>query len=153
MQLTISTKIPGSSEKVFAYLVDFSNNKEWQSGIDSIEWTSPPPIQVGSTYRQQMDYKGVVTSYEVTELRPGYAITVKSQPGAAIPTTVTRTVEHLDQSNCRVRVDVVAELKGWRRLTTPLLRRTVRRSIESDYRSLERLFEDAAEGEADPDRD
>ncbi len=141
-KLTITSRIPASAETVFDYLVDFSNNKEWQSGIDSIEWTSPPPIEVGSTYRQKMKYKGVVTSYEVTELRPGYSITVKSQPGAAIPTTVTRTVEKLDPSTCRVRVDVVGELKGFRRVTTPLLKRTVRRAIQADYRALRRLFEE-----------
>ena len=147
--LTVTTRIPASAEAVFDYLVDFSNNKEWQSGIDSIEWTSPPPIQVGSTYRQKMTYKGVVTLYEVTALRPGSAITVKSQPGAAIPTTVTRTVQKLDASNCRVSVDVVGELKGLRRITTPLLRRTVRRSIEADYKRLKLQMEAAGD---DPPR-
>lgn len=141
MKLLVTTKIAAPAEKVFDYLVDFSNNKDWQSGIASIEWTSPPPIQVGSTYRQKMDYKSVVTSYKVTALRPGSSITVKSQPGAAIPITVTRTVQKVDSSNCRVSADVIGELKGLRRITTPLLRRTIRRSIEADYRTLQRLFE------------
>ena len=39
-----------------------------------------------------------------------------------------------------MRVDLVGELKGLRRVTTPLLKRTVRRAIEADYRSLKRLF-------------
>ncbi len=149
--VTVTTDIAAPADTVFAYIADFSNNAEWQSGITSTEWTSPPPIHVGSRYEQEMSYKGVATSYEVTAMQPGRSITVKSQPGAAVPTTVTRTVEELDPSICRVRVDLIGELKGLRRLATPLLRRTVRRSIESDYRALKRRFESSDEDE--PGRD
>jgi hypothetical protein len=88
-----------------------------------------------------MTHKGVVTSYEVTAIEPGHSITVQSSRAAAVPATVTRTVEALDPSSCRVRVDLIGELRGLRRLGAPLLRKTVRSSIEADYKVLKRRFE------------
>ena len=41
-----------------------------------------------------------------------------------------------------------AHARGWRRLTTPLLRRLIRRDITSDYRRLKRILETPAEPES-----
>jgi uncharacterized membrane protein len=149
--VTISTEIALPAELVFAYVADFSNNAAWQSGIASVTWTTPPPIQVGSTYDQVTDHKQGVSSHEITAIEPGRSITTESREGAAIPVTVTRTVNPLNDTRCRVIVDLAAHPKAVRRLTKPLLRRVVRRSVASDYRRLKRLLEkDQAEG-ADED--
>lgn len=139
--VTVTTEIERPAAPTYDYIADFTNNPNWQFGIESTEWTSEPPTAAGSTYRQTMEYKGLVTTYVVVNMEAGRSITVRSQEDATIPTTVTRTVQMLNDYRCRVRVDLEGRLRGLRRLTRPLVTRTIRRSIESDYRRLKRLLE------------
>ena len=139
--VSVSTEIEVAAGSTYDYISDPTNNSEWQFGIESTEWTSPPPFGVGSTYRQTMEYKGQVTDYAVVAIDAGRTISVQSQHDAAIPTTVTRTVLMLNDEKCRVRVDLQGGLRGLRRLTKPLVTRMIRRSIESDYRRLKRMLE------------
>lgn len=139
--VTNRTEIAVAADVVFAYVSDFSNNATWQSGIASTTWTTPPPIRVGSTYDQVTDHKVATTIHEITAIDPGRSITTESRHGAAIPSTVTRTVESLGADRCRITVELTAYPRGLRRLTTPLLRRVVRKSVAADYRRLKRILE------------
>ena len=140
-KVTITTEIEAPAEVVYAYLSDLSNNSTWQSGIASTNWTSRPPIRVGSTYDQRMEYKDRVIGYQVTAIDPGRSITVESRSGANVPTTVTRTVQELDEARCRVEVDLVGELRSWRLITKPMVTRAIRRSVGADYRRLKEQLE------------
>jgi len=141
IKLTIRTEIRVPAEQAFLYVTDFSNNAIWQSGIKSTDWTSPPPIRVGSTYDQLADYKDTVTGYEIIAVEPGRSITTESRRGATFPITVTRRVDPLGESRCRITVDLVGHPRGWRRFARPFVVRVVRKSIEADYRRLKRLLE------------
>ena len=141
IKLTVKTEIDMPAPAAFDYVADFSNNAAWQSGIQSTEWTSSPPIQVGSSYDQQMEYRDLVTHYEITALEPGRSITTESRGGATIPTVVTRTVVPVGESRCRITVDLGGKPRGLRRFIRPFLVKMVRDSVESDYRRLKRLLE------------
>jgi len=143
INLTIWTEIDVPADEAIGYVSDFSNNADWQTGIRSTEWTSPPPIRVGSTYDQTADYRDTVTSYEITAIESGHSITTESRQGATIPITVTRTVHPLGESRCRITVDLVGRPRGFRRIVKPLLVRWARRSVEADYRRLKRLLEES----------
>ena len=140
--VTVNTEIARPAEVVFDYIADLTNNADWQFGIESTEWTSALRVDVGSTYDQTMEYKGLVTGYEITAIEPGRSITVETRAGATIPTTVTRTVQVLNESRCRVRVDLSGRLPGWRVITRPLAKRMIRRSIASDFRRLKHRMEE-----------
>lgn len=140
-KITVSTELAVPAATALEYISDFANNPAWQSGVASTEWTSEPPLRVGSTYDQQMEYKDLVTSYVVVAIDPGRAITTESEAGATIPTRVTRTVRLLNETRCRITVDLVGEPRGLRRLTKPLLTRLIRRSVAADYQRLRRLLE------------
>ena len=141
IKITIRTEINVPAKEAFVYVMDFSNNTEWQSGIQSTDWTSPPPIQVGSTYDQLADYKDTLTSFEITAIEPGRSITTESRRGATFPITVTRRVDPLGECRCRITVDLVGHPRGWRRFAKPLVVKMVRKSIEADYRRLKGLLE------------
>ena len=143
--VTIRTEIEVPAEEAFDYVADFSNNTVWQSGIQATNWTSPPPIRVGSTYDQELDYKNTVTSYEITAIESGQSITTESREGATFPVTVTRTVVPLSDIRCRITVDLVGYPRGFRRLVKPLVVKVVRDSIEADYRRLKRQLEASPE--------
>jgi hypothetical protein len=141
IKVTIRTEVNVPADEALTYVNDFSKNFEWQSGIRSTDWISAPPISVGSTYNQVADYKDRVTRYEITAIDPGRSITTESREGATFPITVTRTVDPLGDSRCRITVDLVGHPRGIRRLVKPLVVRVIRDSIEADYRRLKRLLE------------
>ncbi len=143
IRITTSIEVEAPADRVYSYMSDFTNNAAWQSGVESTEWTSAPPLRVGSTYDQTMEYKGIVTSYAITAIDPDLSITTESETGATIHTTVTRTVRALHENRCRVTVDLVGRPQGLRRLSKPLLARVVRKSVVADYRRLKRLLESA----------
>ena len=145
INVTIRTEIDVPAEEAFEYVADFSNNESWQSGIQSTAWTSAPPIRVGSTYDQQLDYKNTVTGYEITAIEPGQSITTESREGATFPVTFTRAVVPLSATRCRITVDLIGHPRGFRRLVKPLVAKAVRDSIEADYRRLKRRLEHADE--------
>lgn len=142
INITIRTEVNIPAPAAYAYIADFSNNAAWQSGIESTEWSSPPPIRIGSTYDQVAEYKHTATRYEITAIDPGRSITAESRAGATIPITVTRTVVPLGEARCRVTVDLIGHPRGFRRLAKPFVAKVVRDSIESDYRRLKRLLEE-----------
>jgi uncharacterized membrane protein len=141
INVTVRTEINVPVDEGFAYLSDFSRNVEWQSGIKATDWISSPPIRVGSTYRQVAEYKDMETIYEITAIEPGRSITTESREGATFPVTVTRTVDSLGDSRCRITVDLTGRPRGIRRVVKPYVERVVRKSIESDYRRLKRHLE------------
>ena len=143
--ITIKTEIDVPADEVFAFVADFSNNPAWQSGVETVDWTSPPPIQVGSTYDQTISFRNTVTGYQITAYEPGRSVTTVSGQGATIPTTVTRTVVPIGEDRCRVTVDLTAKPRLIRRLITPLLKKMIRDSVETDYRRLKRLLEEGEE--------
>ena len=142
LQVTVQTEIDAPADAVFDYIADLSNNPNWQSGVETTMWTSPPPVAVGSTCEQTLD-SGTVVEYVVTALLPRRSITIETRRGAVIPTTVTRTVQVLNEAKSRVRMDLTGHPRGWRRLTAPLVPRAIRGAIGSDYRRLKRVLEAA----------
>ena len=143
--VTVRTEINVSADEALAYVFDFANNVEWQSGIKSTEWMTDPPIRVGSTYRQVAEYKDTETVYEVTAIEPARSITTESREGATFPVTVTRTVDPLGESRCRITVDLVGHPRGFRRLVQPYVAKVVHKSVAADYRRLKRHLESTTE--------
>ena len=53
---------------VFGYIMDVSNNPKWETGVLEMEWTSEPPIRVGSTGRRVESQMGRDEgTWEITE--------------------------------------------------------------------------------------
>lgn len=141
-EVSSSIDIGVSASRVFGYIADMSNNTVWQRGQQSCEWTSPPPIGVGSTYDQIARFLGrsIVSAFEVVEFEPDRLIRIVTTSGT-MPIDVTRTVEALDSNRCRVSALVKGEPPGPMRLLGPLLDRMVAASVRGDYRRLKDVLE------------
>lgn len=148
--VTVTTEIDVPAAEVFDYLADVTKNPEWQVGVVSTAWTSGSTREVGARYDQTLEYKGMVTSYRIAAIEQGKTMTVETYTGATIPTTVTRTVQPLSDSGCRVDVELRGELSGWRLLTRRSITRAIRKSIATDYRRLKELLEDDDNVDMDP---
>ena len=142
MNAQFSEEIDRPADEVFAVISDFSRNPEWQKGMKSAIWTSEPPTRVGSTYDQVARFLGreVVTTFEVVAYEPERSISIESRK-SSFPIRVTRSVEPIGPSRCRVIADVSGEPGRFFRLFGPLLRWIAERSVRGDYARLRRLLE------------
>lgn len=142
MEITSSIEIERPASEVFAFVADMSNNTRWQGGQQRCDWTSEPPIGVGSTYDQEAKFLGraIVSSFEVTEFEADRLIRIVSTAGT-MPIDVTRTVEQLGQRRCRVTARVKGDPPGLMRLAGPLMKRLVGRNVDRDYDRLKALLE------------
>ncbi len=142
MELSATRVIARPAEDVFAFLCDAANNPSWQRGMRSCEWTTPPPIGVGSVYEQEARFLGrtVVTTFRVEDHQPGRSITIASR-GGSFPITVTRSVEPITESTSRVRAEITGEPGGFFKVAGPLLQRLAQRSVDRDYDRLVEILD------------
>jgi uncharacterized membrane protein len=139
----VSIEIARPAREVFAYLEDVTNNPKWLKGMRSCAWTTDPPVRVGSRYEQTAHFLGkeIRTNFEVIAHEPGHSMTIESLPGSSFPITVTRRVDPIDTTRCRVTETVGGDPSGFYRVAQPLLRAMVARNIRRDYRNLKVLLE------------
>lgn len=143
MELTATRRIHRPAEEVFTFFSDASNNPKWQDGMVSCEWTSGPPIGVGSTYRQKARFMGrdVISSFVVTDFDPGRRIVIETTE-STFPIRVERTVEPLDGSSCQVSALITGGPdRGLLKLLTPLMKGRAQKSVDADYDRLVQLLQ------------
>ncbi len=142
MDIHVERTIGASAESVAPFFLDVANNVQWQSGMRSCEWTSEPPIAVGSTYEQVAEFrkKPVVSTFEVVAYEPGRTMQIESIE-STFPIQVTRTVTPIDESTCRVEAHISGQPPVFLRLLERLVERDARKSIEADYDRLVEQFE------------
>lgn len=133
MEMTAERTVARPADEVFAYFADASNNPAWQRGMETCEWTTEPPIDVGSRYRQRARFAGrdVISVFEVTAYVPGRRIRIETIE-SSFPIQVTRTVEPAGDDRCVVS----ATITGGPQLPWPiswLVRRMAQRSVDADY--------------------
>jgi len=146
MEMAATRSIPRPADEVFEFFADASNNPRWQKGMQSCEWTTGPPIGVGSIYEQRARFMGrdVVSTFEVTRYEPGQLIAIETIV-STFPIQVVRQVEAIDDNNCRVSADITGgPEKGFAKLLEPLVGRWAQKSVDRDYDRLVQLLESAS---------
>jgi len=142
MEVRTSRDISRPADEVFAFFADASNNPRWQQGMMSCRWSSEPPIAVGSTYDQRARFLGrdIVSSFVVTRFEPGRLIEIETVE-STFPIQVTREVEPTGPESSRVKAHIRGGPEGFLRLLEPVMARSARKSIESDYDRLVTVLE------------
>lgn len=143
MDMSATRIIQRPAAEVFRFFSDASNNPEWQNGMTSCEWTTEPPIGVGSRYEQRARFMGreIVSVFEVTEFEPGHRIRIETIE-STFPIQVTRTVEPLDDSSCTVSAVITGgPEKGIMKWLEPLAAGKAQKSVDADYDRLVQLLE------------
>jgi uncharacterized membrane protein len=146
MKMTATRDIARPAGQVFDFFADASNNPTWQKGMQSCEWTSQPPIAVGSTYQQTARFMGrdILSTFEVTAHEPGRLIAIETIK-STFPIQVVRTVEPTGNESCRVSADITGgPERGVAKLVEPLIGRWAQKSVDRDYDRLVQLLESAS---------
>lgn len=143
MRMSVDREIARPAAEVFDFVSDSSNNPRWQKGQQSCQWTSAPPIGVGSTYQQEARFLGrtLLNKFEVIDYEPGRSITIRSVEGS-FPIEVRRGVESIDPDRTRLRAEISGEPTGVFRLAGPLVQWFAQRSVDADYDRLKTLLEE-----------
>ena len=146
MQLKATREVRRPAEDVFEFFADASNNPLWQEGMLSCQWTSEPPLRVGSTYKQRARFMGrdVISTFVVTAYEPPESIEIKTVE-STFPIQVRRSVESTAPASCLVSADISGgPEKGLMKLIEPLMSSAAQRSVDRDYDRLVQLLESSA---------
>ena len=121
-------------EDVFAFLADPENDLHWRSGVLDMKRVSGNGI--GARYAQGVRGPGgrrIAADIEITELRPGELVAFETRTGPVRPSG--RYVLAAVGDGTRVRFELRADVKGLKRLMTPM----VQKAMNNEVGQLERL--------------
>lgn len=146
MKMSVRRTVSRPVGEVFAYFSDVSNNPQWQEGMVSCEWTSEPPIRLGSKYEQQARFAGrdVISTFKVTAFEPGRLIEINTVE-STFPIKVVRTVITIDGSTCEVSAEISGgPERGFLKLIEPMMAKQAQKSINKDYDRLVEILQASA---------
>lgn len=134
-----SLEISRPPEDVFAVLVDLDRLPDWQSS--AIAASSDGPLELGSLVHEKRRFLGreLADEVEVVAFDPPRRLTLRSQGGP-----VRLTIDHeLEPNGGGTRLTVVASGKpgGMMKFAGPMIERTAREEIRSDFARLKELLE------------
>src|SRR5260221_9228313 len=124
-------------DQVAAYASNPDNATTWYENIKAVEWKSPRPLAVGSkvAFAAQFLRRGLVYTYEFTEVVPGERLVMKTSEGP-FPMETTYTWEDIRSGGTRMALRNRGEPSGFSRIVAPIMASAIRRANRKD---LERL--------------
>lgn len=136
-----SVVINRTVEDVWAFMADPKNEAQWVSRVAESEVTSEGPFGAGATLRYVRSFLGrrIEAELEVKEWEPNKRGSVKTISGP-ISLEGARTFESVE-GGTRVSETLEADLGGFFKLADPLVERTAKRLIESDYEAVKKFLE------------
>jgi hypothetical protein len=136
------TTIARPVDVVATYAIDPTNAPEWYDNIDSVEWKTPPPAQVGSKVAFVARFLGrsLAYTYELVELVPDERLVMRTAQGP-FPMETTYTWASVGESSTRMTLRNRGEPSGFSKLTAPLMAAAMRRANRKDLAALRRILE------------
>jgi uncharacterized protein YndB with AHSA1/START domain len=129
-------------EQVSAYAADPSHAPEWYVNIESVEWKTQVPVQVGSRMAFVAHFLGrrLAYTYEVVELVPGERLVMRTAEGP-FPMETTYTWESAGGEATRMTLRNRGEPRGFAKIAGPLMAAAMRRANRKDLEQLKALLE------------
>jgi uncharacterized protein YndB with AHSA1/START domain len=130
-------------EQVAAYAADPSHAPDWYVNIDSVEWRTPPPLQVGSRVAFVARFLGrrLAYTYEIVKFEPGHLLVMRTAEGP-FPMETTYTwadADHGTSMTLRNR----GEPAGFAKVGAGVMAAAMRRANRKDLAHLKALIERA----------
>ena len=127
---------------VSAYAIDPSNAPKWYANIDSVEWRSPPPAQIGSQVEFVARFLGRTLryTYELVDLVPTERLIMRTQQGP-FPMETTYTWEPAPNGATLMTLRNRGEPAGFSTLTAFIMKPAMRRANRKDLTKLKAILE------------
>ena len=135
-------EIKAAIEKVYEYSSNPDNAPEWYVNIKSVEWKTPPPLQVGSRIAFVAHFLGrkLAYTYEFTELVPKARLVMRTAEGP-FPMETTYTWRTIKDGNTEMTLRNRGLPKGFSALFTPFMKAMMKRANKNDLQRLKRIME------------
>jgi uncharacterized protein YndB with AHSA1/START domain len=146
MAVDVVTKIEIARprEEVARYASDPTKAPEWYQNIQSIEWRTEPPLEVGSQVAFVASFLGrrLAYTYEVRELEAGKRLVMSTADGPFAMET-TYTWDDASGGGTRMTLGNRGEPSGFSKIAAPMLVGAMRRANRQDLARLKRILESA----------
>lgn len=141
VDVTCEIEIARPIADVAAYATDPDNAPAWYDNIQSVEWRTSPPVQIGSVFAFVARFLGrtLAYDYEVVELEPGTRIVMRTAQGP-FPMETTYEWTATDRGTLMVLRNR-GEPSGFSRLAAPLMVPAMRRANRKDLTKLKSILE------------
>jgi uncharacterized membrane protein len=137
-EIVIDRSVP----QVSAYSADPSNAPHWYANIQSVQWKTDPPAQIGSAVAFAARFLGrrLEYTYEFIEFVPGERLVMRTQEGP-FPMETTYTWKPEPNDATRMTLRNRGEPAGFSKLLAPLMTPAIRRANRKDLRKLKSILE------------
>lgn len=142
IDVTTEIVIERPRDQVAAYAVDPSHAPEWYENIESVDWKTAPPVQVGSRMDFVAHFLGrrLAYTYEVVDLVPGERLVMRT-PQGPFPMETTYAWETVGEGATRMSLRNRGEPSGFSRVGAPFMAAAVRRETKKNLQCLKALLE------------
>ena len=130
--------------EVAGYAADPTNAPDWYENIESVEWETEPPVEVGSrmTFVARFMGRRLTYTYEVVELVPGERLVMRAAEGP-FPMETTYTWVPTADGYTRMTLRNRGEPAGFSRLVAPIMAAVMRRANDKDLDRLKTILQGA----------
>jgi hypothetical protein len=141
VDITTSTVIDRPVADVAAYAADPSNAPEWYANIASVEWITPPPLQVGSKVAFVARFLGrrLEYTYEFIELTGERLVMQTAQGPFPMETTYIWAPEGGRATRMTLRNRGAPA--GFATMVAPFMSAAIRRANRKDLANLKSILE------------
>jgi len=142
VDVTTETTIDRDVETVAAYAADPSNAPAWYVNIESVEWETSPPAQLGSRVAFVARFLGrrLAYTYELVDFAPPERLVMRTAQGP-FPMETTYTWSATNDGKTRMTLRNRGEPTGFSRLVAPFMAFAMRRANRKDLAKLRTILE------------
>jgi uncharacterized protein YndB with AHSA1/START domain len=148
MRVDVTTEIDINRPRaeVAAFAADPDNATTWYEDINSVQWETPRPVQVGSRIRFEAEFLGrrLAYTYEVRVLEPGRRLVMSTDTGP-FPMETTYTWEDTPTGATRMTLGNRGQPSGFASLAAPILSGQVRKATNRNLALLKKILEERPE--------
>jgi uncharacterized protein YndB with AHSA1/START domain len=130
-------------EQVSEYAANPDKAPEWYVNINSAEWQTPKPLQVGSNIAFKANFLGrqLAYVYEVTEFSPGHKLVMRTANGP-FPMETTYTWDSVGSSRTtRMTLRNKGNPAGFSMIFSPFMSLMMKRANQKDLNKMKLIME------------
>jgi uncharacterized protein YndB with AHSA1/START domain len=128
--------------QVAAYAADPDNAPEWYANIESVEWKTEPPLQLGSVVGFVARFLGrrLAYDYEFSDLVPGERLVMRTAEGP-FPMETTYTWTPTADGGTHMTLRNQGHPAGFSKLLAPFMAPAIRHANRKDLARLKSILE------------